>query len=292
MPQTIAIVGMPSCMGGNRYGCEQGPRALRHALFPLLDKKSIPFEDYGNVTEPCVCGLKSSKAKCLAEIASLHNQATKFFQDNEIFKKSHFPILLGGDHSVNYPFIREAARHKKIGLIWFDAHGDFNTPDISPSGNIHGMVLAALAGHGLTHSFGDDKAIIDEANICIVGTRDVDPDESKLLKKTNVHVFSMKEIKKRGLKAVLEDAIVAAGQGTKGIHLSFDMDVFDPSIAPHVSTPVPGGLLKKDIKTIAHCFKNQNLTSLDAVEINPSKNMDENETAELAAKLLLALIEK
>lgn len=277
-------------MGGNRIGCEMGPKALRNALFPLLDKKRIRFRDYGNVTGPLVCSVEGSRAKCLKEIVTIYEQAEKFFQDNEIFAPTNLPILLGGDHSVNYPFIREAARRKKIGLIWFDAHGDFNTPDITPSGNIHGMVLAALAGKGLTNEFGDAEPIIDEQNICIVGSRALDPQEKDLLAHTKVNVFSMKEIKERGLKAVLDDAIKAAAQGTEGVHVSFDLDVFDPSIAPDVSTPVPGGLLKKDIKTIARAFKNQKLVSIDAMEINPPKGDETSQTALLAAELIASLL--
>lgn len=281
---------MPSCMGGNRIGCEMGPRALRNALFPLLDKKRIRFRDYGNAMGPCVCSVKGSRAKCLKEITTLYEQAERFFQDNEIFVPSNFPVLLGGDHSVNYPFIREAARHKKIGLIWFDAHGDFNTPEITPSGNIHGMVLAALAGQGLTQNFGDTKPIINPHNICIIGSRALDPKEEELLEKMKINVFSMKEIKERGLKVVIEDAIKAAAKGTKGIHVSFDLDVFDPSIAPDVSTPVPGGLLKKDIKTIARAFKDQDLVSIDAMEINPPKSDEPSQTALLAAELITSLL--
>lgn len=281
---------MPSCLGGNRIGCEMGPKVLRDALFPLFEKKHIRFRDYGNVTEACICHIEGSRAKCLKEINTIYNQAEKFFQDNEIFAPSNFPVLLGGDHSVNYPFIREAARHKKIGLIWFDAHGDFNTPDISPSGNIHGMVLAALAGKGFSKSFGTPQQIIKEHNICIIGSRALDPKEEQLIKKTNVNIFSMKQINERGLKVVLDEAIIAAAKGTKGIHVSFDLDVFDPSIAPDVSTPVAGGLLEKDIKTIAKAFKNQSLVSIDAMEINPPKQDEPSKTALLAAELIASLV--
>lgn len=291
MRKNIAIVGVPSCLGGSKTGCELGPRLLRDALFPILEQKKIRFKDYGNVTEPCICNTTGSRANCLRDIIALHKKATAFFQDNNIFQPEQFPVLLGGDHSVNYSFIREAARHKKIGLLWFDAHGDFNTPDISPSGNIHGMVLSALAGFGLNKEFGDDEPVIDQKNICIIGTRDIDPKESELLRETGVTVYSMKEVRERGLKTVIEEAIQKAGKGTEGVHVSFDLDAFDPSVAPDVSLPVPNGFLKEDIQTIGKVFRHyKDLVSIDAVELNPSKGEKATKTAQLAAELIASLI--
>ena len=280
---------MPSCLGGNKAGCEKGPEALRNALFPLLDAKRLRFRDFGDMTKPCKCTIQASPAKCLKEITETYDQAKEFLKANNVFAPSNFPVLLGGDHSMNYPFIRKSARHRKIGLIWFDAHGDFNTPEISPSGNIHGMVLAALGGKGLTEKFGDIQPIIAPHNICIIGSRALDPKEEELIQQANINLFSMQEIKKRGLSAVLEDARKAAARGTEGIHLSFDMDVFDPTIAPDVSTPVADGLFKKSIQTIVHAFKKQPIVSMDIMEVSPSKQSESSKAASLGAELVVNL---
>lgn len=281
---------MASSVGGNMHGCEKGPKALRAALIPQLEQAKIPFADYGDITKPCACDQTDTKANCLEDLVKIYEQAETFLQKKKVFAPEKFPVLLGGDHSANYPFIREAARHKNIGLIWFDAHGDFNTPDITPSGNIHGMVLSALAGAGLTQAFGDDHAIIQPKNICIVGTRDLDPKEEELLQTMNIRYFSMTEIHKRGLKAVVNDAIAIATRGTDGMHLSFDMDVFDPEDAPDVSVPAKNGFHKEDIAIIARCFQYNKPVSIDVMEVNPFHGMKENKTAQIGAEIILSFL--
>lgn len=293
MPQELALVGIASSIGGNMAGCEQGPKALRASLIPKLQNKGIPFNDFGNTTEPRTYKQEHTNANSLDDLKKLYNQSAEFLQENKIFTPENFPVLLGGDHSCNYPFIRESAHHnKKIGIIWFDAHGDFNTPDITPSGNIHGMVLSALAGTGLNGEFGNKQPIIDPTNICIVGTRDIDPKEEELLKAMNVRYFSMTEIQKRGLQAVVNDAISIASKGTQGMHLSFDMDVFDPQDAPDISVPAKNGLHKEDVQTIATCFRHNKPVSIDVVEVNPFHGFEKNKTADIGANIVLAFLEQ
>lgn len=290
-PKKILILGIPSCLGGNILGCQNGPAAIRKFLIPLLKKARANFKDAGNIKVPSLCSVHNKKEKCLPEIRALYKNFDKSFIAHKLYKKNVLPILLGGDHSVNFQFLKNLSNKRKIGLLWFDAHGDFNTPRITPSGNIHGMVLSALAGRGLHKIFGLKESKIKEQNICLIGTRDLDPKEKKLLARTRIRIFTMKEIKKRGLAAVLKDATTRAGKGTEGFHLSFDLDAIDPSLAPGVGTPVKGGFNLKDLKTITAFMKNQPLTSLDVVELYTTRDK-KNKTAKLAARLIVNLTSK
>jgi arginase len=295
-PKKILILGIPSCLGGNISGCQNGPAAIRKYLIPLLKKARAKFADAGNIEVPAFCAVHNKKEKCLPEIRTLYKNFDKTFSTHGLYQKNVLPVILGGDHSINFQFLKNLSAKRKIGLLWFDAHGDFNTPRITPSGNIHGMVLSALAGHwphlagrGLHKIFGLKESKIKEQNICLIGTRDLDPKEKKLLAKTRINIFTMKEIKKRGLAAVLKDATARAGKGTTGFHLSFDLDAIDPKFAPGVGTPVKGGFNLKDLKTITAFMKNQPLTSLDVVELYTTRDKS-NKTAKLAAKLIRGLL--
>ena len=208
------------------------------------------------------------------------------------------PITLGGDHSIALGSASGATNALgDIGIIWFDAHADFNTAETSPSGNIHGMILGALAG------FGDQRLVsvarasskprhVDPDRIAIVGVRDLDPGEVKLLRLAGVHVFPMSEIDRRGIYEVTREALEVASQGTKGIHVSFDMDVVDPSEAPGVGTPVPGGITYREAHMAMELVaENGKMVSLDFVEVNPILDQV-NRTAILATELALSAMGK
>lgn len=279
----VIILGIPSCFGGNILGCDLGPRYIRKYLLPLLKKQKVEFVDKGNINVPPYCTMTDPHEKCIKEIKEIYKNLENNINKKKIFENSNFPILLGGDHSINLPFIKASAqKHKKLGLIWLDAHGDFNTPEISPSGNVHGMVLASLAG------LGPRKSIISQENICILGVRELDPQEKKLLQKTKITVITMKQIKKTGIKKALQKAIEIASNKTNGFHVSIDLDVFDPTIAPGVGTPVKGGLKKNDLQEITKILKGRP-KSLDVVELYPSQDK-QNKTSKLAAKLIQKLI--
>ncbi len=288
----IVILGVPSCLGGNVFGCQDGPEEIRKVLIPRLKKSKIKYRDIGDIQAPKLCVITDTHAKCLKEIQFTDDLLGKKIRAEKLFRHSvkstgkgklkiaSFPILLGGDHSLNYAFILEA--QKKIGclgLIWFDAHADFNTPKTTPSGNVHGMVLAGLAKK------------IGEQNIVIFGVRDLDPEEKTRLQKSRVTVVTMEEIRGNGVEKSLRKAFKALSK-TKAIHLSFDLDLFDPSIAPGTGTPVKKGLNKTDLKILIKALHTQNtppIVSADIMELNPL-NDKYGRTAALAADIVIGLI--
>jgi arginase len=210
------------------------------------------------------------------------------------------PIVLGGDHSLGAGSVAAAAayqrsRGKTLGVIWVDAHGDMNTPQTSGSGNVHGMPLAALLGSEpaeLARLGGSDGPAIDARHTVLVGIRNLDDIEKQLVRQSQVHVFTMKDIDRLGISQVMEKALAIACDGTGGVHISFDMDVCDPAIAPGVGTPVKGGLDYREAHVVmemaAECGS---VTSLDLVELNPTLDI-RNATAELGTELALSAMGK
>jgi arginase len=212
---------------------------------------------------------------------------------------SRFPLVLGGDHSVAVGTVAGVShamkqRHEKMGVIWIDAHADMNTPETSPSGNIHGMPLACCIGKGpeeLTNIFGYAPKV-DAANVALVGLRDVDAIERQSVRESGVTAFTMRDIDERGLREVMDRALAIAGKGTAGIHLSLDMDAVDPDEAPGVGTPVRGGMTYREahlaMEIVCDC---NNLVSMELVEVNPV--LDEvNRTANLGVELVLSALGK
>ena len=250
--KTISIIGVPSDFGANKPGSRFAPTKIKNVLIPWLIKKKIHYIDYGNVDVPTTHIQKKGKTK---NIKQLQATCQKFLKVKHCSLDQCFPIILGGDHSIVSCVFGEISYQKKLGLIWFDAHGDFNTPKISPSGNVHGMVLNDIS-RGTLHSLLHMKGrLVKEKNIVLFGVRDLDPDEDKLLEKSKITIFSMKKIRKMGLQKALKQALNKVSKGTDGFHISFDIDVIDPSAAPGVSTPVKGGLTKTQalaiMKTLA-----------------------------------------
>jgi arginase len=214
----------------------------------------------------------------------------------ETLLNNEFPLILGGDHSIALGSISGVARvHKNVGVLWIDAHGDFNTEETTPSGNIHGMILAALAGLGnsrLTEVAGWTPKL-NKQTIVIIGARDLDPPgERELLRANHIHVFTMSDIDQRGISNVMREALAIAGQLNDGIHLSLDMDALDPNEAPGVGTPVRGGLTYREAQLAMEMIaETGNLIAMDVVEVNPILDR-ENATALLAVELVLSALGK
>jgi len=297
---TIAIVGAPLDLGAGRRGVDMGPSALRLAgLNQKLSTLGYEVEDLGNVSVAQQESVSSStdNARYLPQIAATCEKlAGKVESAVEVGK---FPLVLGGDHSiavgtvsgVSYAFRKRSA---SIGLIWVDAHADMNTPETSPSGNVHGMPLACCVGRGpreLTDIF-DYCPKVDGKNVALVGIRDVDITERPIVRESGATAFTMRDIDELGLRVVMERAIAIASQGTAGFHLSFDMDFVDPMEAPGVGTPVRGGVTYREahlaMETICDCSR---MVSMEIVEVNPV--LDEvNRTALLGVELVMSAMGK
>lgn len=284
----ITIIGAPISLGAGKRGVDLGPSALRYAnVGESLSGLGHPIVDLGNIPVPAPAELgPDPKLRYLATISLFC--ATVADRVAEAVAAGRIPLILGGDHSLSIGSVAGSARGRDIGLLWIDAHGDFNTADISPSGNIHGMSLACLTGHGhadLTGLAGRVPAI-NSANVALVGVRDLDPGERQALRASGVRCFTMQNIDRRGFAAVMEDAIRIVSQAPDGFHVSFDLDVIDPREAPGVGTPVPGGISYREAHLAMEFIAvSGRMVSIDLVEDNPVLD-DRNKTALLAVELI------
>jgi arginase len=300
MPQKIRIIGVPMDLGASRRGVDMGPSALRVAgLQARIKQLGYQVEDIGNISvkQPEEMSYGEKRAKYLAEIADackdLGAMVEKSLEENQV------PVVLGGDHSIAAGSLSGVASHfkkkeKRIGLIWLDAHGDINTPESSPSGNVHGMPLAATMGYGAMElvELLDFKPKVEPQNISLVGIRDLDSFEKKLAKKSGVHVFTMRDIDERGMREVMSDALKYAMDDTGGIAVSLDMDFVDPSDAPGVGTPVRGGATYREAHLAMEMIADtEAMASLEIVEINPVID-EHNRTALLGVELVLSALGK
>ena len=297
MPHShIAIIGAPLDLGQGRRGVDMGPSALRVAsLNARLQSLGYDVEDLGNIhveqAEATPAG--DSHAKFLPQIAAACEElATRV---HSAMGRGSVPLVLGGDHSVAIGTVTGVSRHfrernQRVGLIWLDAHADMNTPDTSPSGNIHGMPLACVLGMGpepLANLAGFQPKVAP-ANTVIVGLREVDLTERPHVRESGVRVFTMRDIDERGLRAVMEEAIRVASDGTVGFHCSLDMDFVDPKDAPGVGTAVRGGATYREAHLAMEMIcDSRRMTSIEVVEVNPV--LDEaNRTADLAVELIMS----
>jgi len=290
----LHIIGVPLDLGGNRRGVDMGPSAFRIAgLGEKLAALGYPILDKGDLTAPIPETQKQrdERKKYINDIAKV---CQRLYQASlASFDEGAMPIVLGGDHSLGAGSVAAAAEWARkaqnlpIGLIWVDAHGDMNTPATSSSGNVHGMPLAALLGGEPAElaRIGTFSPKVLPAHTVLVGIRNLDDREKVLVKESGVHVFTMKDIDRQGIAAVAEQAVNLAGNGTAGIHVSFDMDVCDPLIAPGVGTPVKGGLDYREAHMLMEIVADSGrLTSLDLVEVNPTLDI-QNTTAQLGTEL-------
>jgi arginase len=287
-------------LGSGRRGVDMGPSALRVAgLNEKLAAIGYQVEDLGNVVveQPESLPAGPSHARYLPQIA--HTCARLADMVESSANGGRVPLVLGGDHSVAMGTVAGMSRHfykqnRKLGLIWIDAHADMNTPESSPSGNVHGMPLACCIGNGpeeLTRLAGHTPAV-EPGSVAIVGLRSVDEIERLNVRGMGVHPFTMRDIDERGMRAVIQEAIHLASLGTAGFHLSFDLDAVDPSEAPGVGTPVHGGITYREAHLAMEMMCDSGLMiSMEAVEVNPV--MDEaNRTALLAVELILSALGK
>ena len=292
----ISLLGVPMDLGADRRGVDMGPSAIRYAG---LDEKlralghEVDSLDTIPVPEPETRAPGDPRLKYLDPIVAVAAETADCVADQ--LARGALPVVLGGDHSISLGSVAGAVRARGVlGLLWLDAHGDFNTAETSPSGNIHGMVLAALAGLGdarLVNAAGVGPQV-DPRRVAIVGARDLDPGERELLRKAKVRVYTMSDIDRRGVADVVHEAIALLGEGTTGLHVSFDVDVVDPSEAPGVGTPVHGGVTYREAHLAMELVaESGQLTSLDIVEVNPILDR-ENRTAILAAELVLSAVGK
>jgi arginase len=274
----VHVLGVPMDLGSGRRGVDMGPSAIRIAgLEDRLRELGHTVVDDGDITIKNIEELKVGdvRARYLGEIARASALACRKVE--RIMERGHFPLVLGGDHSIAAGTVSAiaafASRHgKRVGLLWVDAHGDINTPDTSPSGNIHGMPVAALLGYGpkeLT-SIGGDFVKIDARNVALVGIRSLDDGEKHRLKETGVQVHTMSDIDRHGIHRAMKKALARVADGTDYVHVSFDLDSVDPTVAPGVGTPVKGGLDYREAHLIMELLHDSGvMTSLEMVEVNP-----------------------
>ncbi|MBV9228939.1 MAG: arginase [Chloroflexi bacterium] len=292
----IRIIGAPMDLGADRRGVDIGPSAIRYAgLTEHLHRLGHTVHDSGNLSipQPESQPVGSSHLKYLEPIIKVAEDLARLV--SMALRENEFPLILGGDHSIALGSISGAAsEHKNIGVIWIDAHADFNTEETTPSGNVHGMVLAALAGLGnsrLTHISGWAPKV-SAGRIVIIAARDLDPGEQELLRGHHIHVFTMSDIDQRGISVVLQEAIAIAGRDGNPIHLSLDLDALDPREAPGVGTPVRGGLSYREAHLAMEMIANTHqVVSMDVVEVNSILDR-ENATAKLAVELILSALGK
>jgi arginase len=292
----IRVIGAPMDLGADRRGVDMGASAIRYAdLNEALQHLGHTVHDIGNLSIPQPESKPEGhpRLKYLEPIVhtceELADLAATSLQEHE------FPLVLGGDHSIGLGSISGVARvHRNVGVIWVDAHGDFNTDETTPSGNIHGMILAALAGFGdsrLTHLNGWGPKL-NKNTIAIVGVRDLDAGEQALLRTHALHVFTMSDIDQRGISEVMRQAIAIASPEGNPLHLSLDMDALDPREAPGVGTPVRGGLSYREAHLAMEMIADtHHLISMDVVEVNSILDR-ENATARLAVELILSALGK
>ena len=289
----VHVIGVSLDLGGNRRGVDMGPSAFRIAgLTERLTALGGTVVDVGDLVAPIpeTKQLGDPRKKYIREISRVCEKLYK--ATLSALEKGALPLVLGGDHSLaagSVAATAEFARREasRIGLIWVDAHGDMNTPASSTSGNVHGMPLAALLGPEpaeLSRIGGFSPKVLPK-NTVLIGVRNLDEHEKQLIREARVHVFTMKDIDRGGIASVVEQAIALAAKGTSGIHVSFDVDVCDPSIAPGVGTPVKGGLDYREAHMLMEMIADSGLMrALDLVEVNPILD-DRNTTAILASEL-------
>jgi arginase len=298
MARPVHIIGVSLDLGGNRRGVDMGPSAFRIAgLTERLTALGISVVDAGDLVAPIpeIKALGDPSKKYIREIARVCERLYK--TSLAVLEKGGVPLVLGGDHSLAAGSVAATAEFvgretKPLGLIWVDAHGDMNTPATSASGNVHGMPLAALLGPepselsrigGVSPKLAADRTVL-------IGIRNLDEIEKLRIRESGVHVFTMKDIDRGGIASIVEQAIAIAGRDSSPIHVSFDLDVCDPSIAPGVGTPVKGGLNYREAHMVMEIVADSGaLTALDLVEVNPTLDV-RNATAQLGAELVLSAL--
>ncbi|AQQ51822.1 arginase [Planococcus lenghuensis] len=291
----ISIIGVPMDLGQNRRGVDMGPSAIRYAgVTERLESIGHTVTDEGDIQVSKRTG-ETSEGTNLRNLKAVTEASTALGDKvSSVAEAGSFPLVLGGDHSIAIGTLAGIGnRHKNLGVIWYDAHADMNTSDTSPSGNIHGMPLAVSMGIGheeLVNLRGYAPKI-DPKNVVIIGARSIDPGERKLIKEKGVRVYTMHEIDKLGMNAVMEEAIqyLTEERKTDAVHLSLDLDGIDPIYTPGVGTPVPGGISYRESHLAMEMLYDAGvITSVEFVEVNPILD-EKSRTADVAVALIGSL---
>lgn len=292
----LDLVGVQIDFGASRKGVAMGPLAIRYAdIKEKLENLGYDVRDKGDIIPPMEGGDRENMLR-FDQIVETNRQL--FESVSETLENGRIPIVLGGDHSIGAGSVSAVAKHYEkqgqIGVIWIDAHGDWNSDKTTLTGNMHGMPFSAVCGWGPDEmvDYGQKPCYVNPSHAVQVGGRDFDPAEAERMKQAGVNVHPIYDVDKRGMRDVMEEAIAVAGNGTVGIHLSFDVDAITPEYAPGTGTPVENGITAREallaVKMIANSGK---LISMDIVEVNPI--LDEvNKTGELAAELVLSALGK
>jgi arginase len=300
MTKKATIIGVPMDLGAGRRGVDMGPSAIRIAgLNQAIGLLGYEVTDAGNVNvhPPEAVRELNPRARYLPQIAAAAEELS--VKVEAALEEGALPVVLGGDHSIAIGSVAGLAsyhrkRGKRVGIIWLDAHTDSNTPETSPSGNIHGMPLAVLLGRGaheLTHVGGFAPKVLPE-NAAIIGARSVDPGERELLKSLGIRVFTMSEVDERGMADVVFEAVEIASLGTAGFHVTMDMDFIDPFYAPGVGTPERGGATYRESHfAMERIADSRRVLSVELTEVNPVFDTA-NQTALLAVELILSALGK
>ncbi len=299
-PRVVQIIGVPMDLGANMRGANMGPASIRIAdLHAKLSVLGYEVHDGGDLPVPIRDTLSetSHRQRFMHEIAAVCADLEQ--RVAAALTAGKVPMILGGDHCLAIGSISGVSRHfheknEKIGLIWIDAHADMNTPDTSTSGNIHGMPLSVVLGHGyseLTQLGGFAPKVLPE-NVALLGIRTLDHGEKEIIRKSGIRYFTMREIDERGMAACMREAIAVASLGTAAIHLSLDMDGIDPQHAPGVSTPVTGGLSFRETHLALEMIADTGmLRGMDFVELNPMTDLA-HKTAQLVTELAQSALGK
>ncbi|MCU4742039.1 arginase [Halobacteria archaeon AArc-m2/3/4] len=296
MDRTVRLIGAPMDFGANRRGVDMGPSAIRYAgLGDELEDAGVACTDSGDLLipraeerDPDANPPSSGEAKFLLEIEDVCSRLSE--QVAEALAEGTTPLVLGGDHSIAIGTMGGSARDADLGVIWFDAHADINTPETSPSGNVHGMPLAAALGRGIFEEMPWAHAPrVREESVAYVGLRSIDDRERDAIRDSEMTAFTMSDIDERGITDVVEDALAVATDETDGVHVSLDLDWLDPKAAPGVGTPVRGGVTYREAHSALEAVsefdeREGGLRSMDVVEVNPILD-EHNETATLATEL-------
>ena len=292
----IDIIGVPIDLGADRRGVDMGPSAMRYAhLRQKIESLGHAVDDTGNIEVPIAetCTIDEPNLKYIDCIVPMARRAAGAVATS--VAGGRFPLVLGGDHSLSLGTVRGAAKTRKLGLLWIDAHADFNTEKTTPSGNIHGMPLSALCGRGdkrLTRLWDEAPAAVDPRHVAVIGARDLDPGEKDNLRQAGVMVMGMEQIDRLGMATAVERAIERVSQDVDGLYLSFDMDALDPRHAPGVGTPVAAGLTQREGHVACEIIgETGKLIGMDMVEVNPILDV-QNQTASLAVEYMLSALGK
>lgn len=300
MKKQVRIIGVPVDLGASRRGVDMGPSAMRVCqLGPQLQALGFDVRDIGNIPVPIPESQNpgNAKLKYLKEIATYSEALAKATYDSLV--AGEIPLVLGGDHSLGIGSISGVSRYyherqQKIGLLWLDAHGDINTPETSLSGNIHGMPVSHLLGLGTKdlNSIAGFSPAIDPQKTVLIGLRDLDTGEKKIIRELGVKAYTMRDIDELTLRRVMTEALEIVNDGTVGFHVSFDVDWLDPQVAPGVGTAVSGGGTYREGHLAMECIADSGrMLSMDIAEVNPLLDYS-SRTAQTAVEMALSAFGK